>query len=161
MSSAWTFDSVAREDDEMERLIGGQDASEGQFPWATVLFYNDQFICSSSIIGPNTILTAAHCVVFNGVTEPAESFHAIANYRKSADAVRIDFASVVPHPNYTDSNGIQNDIAILTTTEPIPFSDTVQPICIARADTLANEYKTATAMGWGFTSRSRDQNSLP
>ncbi|MCF6810737.1 serine protease [Corynebacterium sp. MC-04] len=147
-------------DSEMERIVGGRRASEGQFPFTAALYKDGSFICTSSIIGETTVLTAAHCVVRNGVTEPAGSFYAIANLNRSSESVRIDFESIMPHPDYSES-GIQNDIAVFKTTEPIPFSDTVQPICIARSDTGPREYTDLIAMGWGNTLRTRFIANIP
>lgn len=49
-----------------KKIIGGQNAAEGQFPWISALYYktsNDIFIqsCGGSLIAPQWILTAAHC----------------------------------------------------------------------------------------------------
>lgn len=85
------------------------------------------------------------------MTEDAKRFYAIANVSRSAPSVRIDFQGVTPHPDYNDQN-IDNDIAILKTTEPIQMGTEVRPICIAAPDS-DTEYENATAMGWGKISR--------
>ncbi|KAF8763776.1 Serine protease 3 like protein [Argiope bruennichi] len=61
------FEGILPEDeinDESERIIGGQQAKQGQFPFAAALYMDEEFICTASIISPTDILTAAHCVVF-------------------------------------------------------------------------------------------------
>ncbi|XP_054710859.1 chymotrypsin-1-like [Uloborus diversus] len=137
---------------EAERIVGGQDAEQGMYPWTVALFYNNQFICTASVISPTNVMTAAHCVVFEGVVQPAESFYGIAgNVNKSSPVYRVNFATVTPHPEYEN---LDNDVAIFRTTEPIPISDELRPICIAAADSDA-EYTTALIMGWGRTNRVR------
>jgi len=144
--------TVAKDENE-ERIVGGRSAEQGQFPWACALHFNGQFICTCSILGPKTVMTAAHCVNFNGVIPTAGQFHAIANYNKSETSQRIDFAAVAAHPAYdSDDDNINNDIALLETENTIEFNDDVKPICIPRPNTPHYEYKYATAMGWGNVS---------
>jgi len=44
------------------RIIGGNTASAGQFPYQAALDRNGRHACGGSIINNNHILTAAHCV---------------------------------------------------------------------------------------------------
>ena len=59
-----------------------------------------------------------------------------------------EIESVHVHELY-DSDKIQNDIALLKTTEPIQFSDEVQPICLPEKDYgIDNQYECETS-GFG------------
>lgn len=44
------------------RIVGGINANEGQFPHQVSLRRNGSHTCGGSIISKNFILTAAHCV---------------------------------------------------------------------------------------------------
>ena len=44
------------------RIINGEQAAEGQFPWQVGLNVNDFWFCGGSIISEEWILTAGHCV---------------------------------------------------------------------------------------------------
>ena len=47
------------------RIIGGQVASPGQFPWQVAIYKNTtdgRFFCGGAIINEQWILTAAQCV---------------------------------------------------------------------------------------------------
>jgi len=45
-----------------ERVIGGRDVIDGERPFQVVILVRGQFICGGSLIKPNVVLTAAHCV---------------------------------------------------------------------------------------------------
>ena len=58
-------------------IVGGQEAEVNGIPWQVglALAYWDSFIfCGGTIIGPSTILTAAHCLEQNGVVKNTDSF---------------------------------------------------------------------------------------
>lgn len=47
-------------------IVGGRNASEGEFPWQVSIgvreFGTIDHVCGGSILSANTILTAGHCV---------------------------------------------------------------------------------------------------
>ena len=47
------------------RVVNGQDASPHSWPWQISLRVRGRHICGGSLIRPNWILTAAHCVYGN------------------------------------------------------------------------------------------------
>lgn len=47
---------------EQERIVGGQNADLGEWPWIAALFNTGRQFCGGSLIDDRHILTAAHCV---------------------------------------------------------------------------------------------------
>ncbi|OXA42929.1 Coagulation factor IX [Folsomia candida] len=53
---------VHEDDDAKYRVVGGQDAELGQFPWMVALTNKGRTFCSGSLLDERHVLLAAHCV---------------------------------------------------------------------------------------------------
>nr|XP_042895077.1 transmembrane protease serine 11B-like isoform X2 [Parasteatoda tepidariorum] len=132
------------------KIINGRPAEEGEFPWMVALHYNDRYICSSSLISPTLVLTAAHCVVFENTAEPASAFYGIiGNLLREGPQTRLTFSELVAHPQY--GSGSENDIAVFRVAERVQTSGLIKPICLPQSGReFENIY--VQAIGWGVTS---------
>lgn len=154
------------------RIIGGQDAGFGYFPWQVGLHgYNPENylwtipFCGGSLIHPSWVVTAAHCIS----SEDQDLWVVLGDLRYKEDdgsEVIRKATRIINHPNYT-SSPIQNDITVIEM-DPVTFTDVIQPICLDRAyDVFADENTMASpqgstnlyASGWGVfdTSQSSTQ----
>ncbi|XP_035206243.1 transmembrane protease serine 9-like isoform X2 [Stegodyphus dumicola] len=150
MSTNDTEKSNEISDDLDAKIVNGREAEEGEFPWMVALHYNGRFICSSFLISPTIVMTAAHCVQFEDSVEPATAFYGIiGNIRRSGPETRIDFSEVAAHPEY--GTGSEYDIAVFRTTQPVEMSETISTICLPTAGRKF-EFEPVRAMGWGVTS---------
>lgn len=52
------------------RIVGGNSASEGQFPHQVLLRIGNNGMCGGSIISENYVVTAAHCVTSGSPPKP-------------------------------------------------------------------------------------------
>ncbi|XP_049299573.1 brachyurin-like [Anopheles funestus] len=142
------------------RIVNGQEATPGQFPYQIALLSNfptGTGLCGGSVLTNNYILTAAHCVI-SGATTLALGGTAIigAHNRNVVEPTqqRIDFttAGIVAHPGYTPTN-IRNDVAVVRLNSPITFTDRIQPARLpGRSDTRQFGGFTGTVSGFGRTS---------
>ena len=64
------------------------------------------------------------------------------------NAVSIDVAQIVLHPNY-DSDSSDNDIALLKLSSPVSFTDYIRPVCLAATDSVFNNATDSWVTGWG------------
>ena len=156
------------------RIVGGSDASLGQFPWLVNLGYQRNgageptFKCGGTLIGPRHVVTAAHCVtdlptgfelvvVRVGEHDLAGEFDCQAGVcAPPPQDMRV--SSVVTHPSYGKPNPFQNDIAVITMAEEVKASDYVSSVCLPFRDG-GYDYLSPTpeevvdVAGWGATTQ--------
>jgi hypothetical protein len=133
------------------KVINGDDAAEGAWPWMVALLYNpiensaDAHYCGGVLIGEQHVLTAAHCVVqFN-----QNKIDVLVGETKLpfAKGNRRKILGYTVHPKF-DVYTLENDLAILKLAEPVENAP-VQIALLSDAD-LYKPGATATVLGWGF-----------
>lgn len=130
------------------RIVGGEIASEGQFPYQISLQLFNQHSCGGSILNNRWILTAAHCV-HQRENQP-EAFEVVVGTNKLNQITkRYKIEKVIRHAQY-DPKLIKNDVAVLKTVEEIQFDDHVGPVKLCKDEVQAG--RALVLSGWGKTS---------
>ncbi|KAL5258799.1 hypothetical protein ACHWQZ_G009307 [Mnemiopsis leidyi] len=157
------------------RIVNGEDAVEGEFPFVGVLISSSKFNpslytqrgqCGGSILSKRIILTAAHCVVNEQELQDSSTIFTITmpiNMEFQAGIYKLDespvterkysLAGVVVHAEY-DTFDLSNDIALVITKEDIEFNDNIKTISLPEQTDIAQLYAEgapATVIGWGLT----------
>ncbi|XP_018520967.1 ST14 transmembrane serine protease matriptase a [Lates calcarifer] len=139
------------------RIVGGQDAEEGEFPWQVSLHVKSYgHVCGASIISPNWLVTAAHCVQDDGRTrysQPGtwEAYLGLHTQRNVNSAVvKRNLKQIIPHPNY-NAYTFDNDIALMELESPVSYSDYIRPICLPASQHDFPVGNTVWITGWGAT----------
>jgi hypothetical protein len=79
--------------------------------------------CTGTVIGPNTVLTAGHCVVSEGRTTDAADVRFGQGATAGATTGLKVVSRVSVHPSY-DGTALANDLAILTLAPSVPLVET-------------------------------------
>src|SRR5699024_9812113 len=58
-------------------IVGGSESTPNAWPWAVGLLRDGIFSCGGTILNQWYILTAAHCVSRNGITQPPTDFQVL------------------------------------------------------------------------------------
>ena len=80
------------------RIVGGSNARPGDWPWQVALLLGNEAFCGGSLIHPEWVLTAAHCL--EGLRAEAVTVQ-IGGVRVGVGDARIPAQRFFPHPGYT------------------------------------------------------------
>ncbi|XP_001605658.3 chymotrypsin-2 [Nasonia vitripennis] len=126
------------------RIYGGSDAPEGRYPYQVSLRRPFHF-CGGSIVNERWILTAAHCLQGKDVKTVQVVVGTTSRSQGSGTAYQAE--KLIYHQGYSTEK-FQNDIGLVRVDRDIKFSEKVQPIELARKDTIAVG-ESVVLSGWG------------
>ncbi|XP_054435538.1 coagulation factor IX [Pteronotus mesoamericanus] len=132
------------------RVVGGEDAEPGQFPWQVILNGKVDTLCGGSIINEKWVVTAAHCI------KPGDTITVIAGKHnievKEETEQKRNVVRILLHHNYNASiNKYSHDIALLKLDKPLMLNSYVTPICVAdkKYTNIFLKFGSGTVSGWG------------
>jgi secreted trypsin-like serine protease len=143
------------------RIVNGTEVTDNEkYPaQGRLLFDADPgpgqsvFACGGTLVGSRQFLTAAHCAVDSTETAlPPQNFNVFlgeVDRNLHGDANRHFFSAVEVHPAY-NADTHQNDVAMLTLSEPVAFA----PARVVEdgEQELWDPGTLARVIGWGTTS---------
>ncbi|XP_034425173.1 chymotrypsinogen A-like isoform X2 [Hippoglossus hippoglossus] len=131
------------------RIVGGQTASPGSWPWQVSLVFFRNHMCGGALINNQWVMTAAHCVsgLGSNVTVYLGRFNQSGS---NPNEVSRTIAQVKCHPSY-NSRTYENDICLLKLSSPVNFTTYIQPVCLAGANSTIHSGLITWVAGWGNT----------
>lgn len=155
-------------------IVGGTPATQGQYPFAVAMLVDPDngdngvplidLICAGVLISPDTVLTAAHCVIEQtagglAVISPGRLTIAAGdpNLNVGFAGERLSVRRVRLHPDF-DPTTLAADVAVLQ----LAGNAAEAPVALAGPgqDDLWVAGTVATAMGWGFQGNGQPQSDV-
>ncbi|XP_058836998.1 phenoloxidase-activating factor 2-like [Topomyia yanbarensis] len=141
------------------RITGNKNGESeyGEFPWMLAVLREDKVMdstlnvyeCGGSLIAPNVVLTAAHCVL----NKQKESLLVRAGewdtqtknelYPHQDRRVR----EIIVHEKF-HKGSLANDVALLILEQPFDLAENIQPVCLPPKNTQFDG-SSCFASGWG------------
>ncbi|XP_011631695.1 proclotting enzyme [Pogonomyrmex barbatus] len=147
---------------DQERIVGGHNADPGEWPWICALFNAGRQFCGGSLINDKHVLTAAHCVANMNSWDVARLTVRLGDYNIKTNTeirhIERRVKRVVRHRGF-NSRTLYNDVALLTLSEAVEFTEQIRPICLPSGSQLYSG-KTATVIGWGSLRESGPQPAI-
>uniref|UniRef100_A0A8C9R3X5 Transmembrane protease serine 5 n=1 Tax=Scleropages formosus TaxID=113540 RepID=A0A8C9R3X5_SCLFO len=139
----------------LPRIIGGDEARLGRWPWQVSLYYSNRHTCGGALITSRWVVTAAHCV-HNYRLPQVSSWVVYAGIvtRSSAKVAQHSghvVEKIVYNKNYNHKTH-DNDIALMKLKTPLNFTDAVKPVCLPKYSRDLPGGTQCWISGWGYTS---------
>jgi len=144
------------------RIVGGQPAKPYSWPWQAEMCMSSTLggacalRCGATIIDPNWIMCASHCV--DGYQTKPHRFHlkvGTYDYHSTNESGEVvtNVTQIIMHPQYHTPNEYSHDMSLLRLSQPLAFTDHIQPVCLPLDETdLLVEGTPMYVTGWGATS---------
>lgn len=177
------------------RIIGGQEALPYSWPYQALViqtyefFLNNErrkvtFMCAGTLIHPQVILTAAHCLEDGYITIDGRSIKIVpnqfypsyesmlkiylgvhdisfllSNSNPTAPGQVIGVKKIIRHVEYANRpDGILNDIALFILNSPIELSSVISLACLPKSEQVWSSGETLYSAGWGSTRENGPQS---
>src|SRR5688572_27523241 len=148
---AWTPTQTG---DVSGQIVGGAPASLGEWPWQVVVFPGP-FLCGGSLVSPQWVVTAAHCV--EGMTPPnVDVIAGVYNLASPTPGYQLrGVIQIISHPSYNPTT-LDSDIALLKLDAAITLGGSGETktglISLASNSMGTLEGRNSWVTGWGALS---------
>jgi trypsin len=139
-------------------IVGGSDASPGEYPAVAEITFGTAFLCTGTLIAPKWVLTAGHCGSVTGaaVASPAAWPPQLITVRigsvKPGQGEKVPVRRVVVQPNYFVNAGYDISLLELSTAS----TKTPSKVVGAAGASLWSPGTIETIVGFGTTSEGGD-----
>jgi len=135
------------------RIVGGEDASPGEFPWQVELTWGvgGSLLCGGSLVTDSMVITAAHCC---DSMSPGDLGVVVGSYhlhQQDPDQSSFGVTTVIMHELYNKRTK-ENDICLLELEGRVNLDS--PNIGLVRLPEAGEEYEAGlmcTVTGWGAT----------
>lgn len=135
--------------DATQPIINGEATFPGEFPYQARIRTSIGHRCGGTLIRPDWVLTAAHCL--DGF-ETNELRVVLGDHDRldiDGNEQFVDIAEWFVHPGYQQEGAYSNDIALIRLVDEATLNELTQPIDIVREND--GPHQDATVTGWGRT----------
>ncbi|CAM9209603.1 unnamed protein product [Lampetra planeri] len=143
-----------------QRVVGGVDSVEGEWPWQVSLHFSGNLYCGASIVTSDWLISAAHCFGRERLSDPRHWSAHLGMLTQGGAKHISEIRRIVLHEYYNPYT-FDYDIALLQLKKPWSpsLSSLVQPVCLPSASHTVTDRHRCWVTGWGY--RTEEDKVLP
>ncbi|XP_078509277.1 serine protease 33-like [Lissotriton helveticus] len=132
------------------RIVGGQDAVDGTWPWQASVQVDGRHVCGGTLITNNWVVSAAHC--YYGLNNAQSSYtvclgmYQLSNSNPNSQCSTVK--QIIVNSLYSSEEG-PGDILLLELTNTVAFTDFILPICLPASSVTFPSGLNCWVTGWG------------
>ncbi|XP_048012636.1 trypsin-2-like [Megalobrama amblycephala] len=130
------------------KIVGGEDATAGSWPWQVSIHGPYGHFCGGSLINKDWVLSAAHCFKNYAMSDIVMYFGRWRQSGSNPNETYRTASRIINHPNY-DTPKFDNDIALVQLSTSLNFSDYIKPVCLSAAGSVFAGGAESWVTGWG------------
>ncbi|XP_055912790.1 trypsin delta-like [Eupeodes corollae] len=138
-----------------DRIVNGRTSSISEYPYQVSLQQHGSHFCGGSVLSPNWILTAAHCVT-DIIQKNLVPFLTVrlgsSKWNQGGVLKNAEFVSM--HPEY-NSKSMNFDVGLIKLSSSVVFSAAIKPVTLPK--TLPPMNSRVVVSGWGKLSENNDE----
>ena len=146
--SAWVI-ATGESSNNGGKIVGGEPAPLGSVPYQVSVYHGGGHACGGAIVGPDTIVTAAHCCFSTPINF---KIHAGLNSMLSPESgaqLNLAVKKIIRHPGYAPGS-YDNDICIMKLKKKLVLSPEKRTAAISLPPEGYTAAGQATVTGWGL-----------
>ncbi|EDO49948.1 predicted protein, partial [Nematostella vectensis] len=143
------------------RIVRGTAAKQNSWPWQAQLRTTSGFhYCGSSLIHPQWILTATHCVEQTSASSIVIRLGAHKRTSNIGTEQDIKVSKVILHPSYGKPVTLAHDIALLKLEKSATVNNNVHTVCLPFNGPAPSDCTHCWITGWGHLASGGDTPDL-
>ncbi|KAK7879038.1 hypothetical protein WMY93_030791 [Mugilogobius chulae] len=152
--------SPIKKETSSERIVGGVNSVEGEWPWQVSLLFSGNMYCGASVVSSDWIVSAAHCFSKDRLSDPRLWRAHLGMLSQGSPKHEAEIQRIVVH-EYYNAFTFDYDIALLQLKKPWPptLSALIKPVCLPPPSHTVTDSHPCWVTGWGY--RSEEDKVLP
>ncbi|KAL1277918.1 hypothetical protein QQF64_024591 [Cirrhinus molitorella] len=136
------------------KIIGGQNATAGSWPWQASInsLPSGHHVCSGSLINKEWVLTAVYCVQNINASDIVIYLGRLTQNGSNPFEISRTVAEVIKHPKY---DSFDSSLALVKLSSSVTFTDYIKPVCLAAAGSIFVAGTESWVTGWGMVNEGK------